>query len=399
MAHIDTNKKTNCCGCAACVDACPKQCIRMIEDKEGFRYPQINKDNCIDCGRCLAVCPFENADKLKNKVQDDESFAFVAEDVELIKSSSSSGAFSVIVDEFANKNHENYCVFGAAFDGTDVVHMCAEDCETAKLFRKSKYVQSKTDGAFEEVRTKLLNGKAVLFSGTPCQVAALKAFLGKPYDKLLTVDIVCHGVPNQKTFSDYLDELSKLHGEKVTGACFRIKKDFDSANPNPRTVNITFESGKVINLDISQCEYLYGFHTGLYMRPSCHFCRYAAPERPADITLADYWGIEKIHPELQSKKGVSLVRFNTHAGKKFANALKKNGRFLETSYEFACRENFQLLYPAAPSKKHTDFALLRRKGVSVVDAVNICKKPDNFLQKVRHKLEMMNYKRKVKSTK
>lgn len=399
MAHINTYKKEDCCGCFACVDACPKKCITVAEDGEGFRYPVIDKKSCVDCGKCLSVCPFENSKKVKNELDNDESFAFVAKDDELIKSSSSSGAFWVIVEEFITKNQDNFAVFGAAFDGVDVVHMCAEDIETAQRFKKSKYVQSKTDGVFEAVKEKLKNGKSVLFSGTPCQVGALKAFLGQPYEKLLTVDIVCHGVPNQKTFSDYLDDLEKAHEEKVKSVCFRIKKDFDTENPNPRTVDITFESGNVINLDIQHCEYLYGFHAGLYMRPSCYFCRYATPERPADITLADFWGIEKLYPQMQSKKGVSLVRFNTQKGKIYVDALKQQGDITEASYKFACKENHQLLFPSIPSSKRTDFIILRRKRKTVTEAVNICKKPVGIVKKVRHKLESMYYNQKVKKIK
>ena len=394
MAQINVGKKESCCGCSACVDACPKSCIQMKEDKEGFRYPVVNKTMCVDCGKCLSVCPFENSEKQKNKINDDEAFAFVASDTELIKSSSSSGAFSIIVEGFTDLNRD-FCVFGAAFDGVKVLHMCAEDIDAVKKFKKSKYVQSNTEGIFKLVKLKLENNKAVLFSGTPCQVAALKAFLGKPYDKLLTVDIVCHGVPNQRIFDDYLDELSRLQADRVSAVCFRVKKDFD-ADPNPRTVDVTFESGKILNLDIAHCEYLYGFHTGLYMRPSCYYCKYATPNRPGDITLADYWGIEKIYPNLKSKKGVSLVRFNTEKGKRYFEFLKQSGICLKTQYNFACRENHQLSFPSIPSSKRTDFIKLRRKGLSVIESVSICKKPDGILKKVRHKMESIHYNRTVK---
>ena len=216
-------------------------------------------------------------------------------------------------------------------------------------------------------------------------VAGLKAFLGKEYEKLLTVDIVCHGVPNQEIFSSYLEELTQKYKSKVQRVEFRIKKELDNGEVNPRTVNVCFENGETVNLDIPHCEYLYGFHTGMYFRPSCETCRFAESNRPADITLGDYWGIEKLYPELQSKKGVSLIRFNTEKGKFILPVLQK-GKLLETSYAFACRENDQLLYPAKPHRNRRKFFRLRRKGIPVSACVNICKKPDNFIQKVYHKL-------------
>lgn len=396
MANIKIKNKENCCGCSACVDACSKQCIHMIEDKEGFSYPIIDEKMCIDCGRCVACCPFQNDAKLKNKLDDDISYAFVSNDIELIKSSSSSGAFWVIVENFVTRNKENFCVFGAAFEGIDVKHICAEDVKSATRLKKSKYVQSNTVGIYKSVRSKLEEGKAVLFSGTPCQVAALKAYLFKPYTNLLTVDIVCHGVPSQKTFSDYLNELSTKYSDEVSAVSFRGKNDFYTDKPNSRTVDVTFNKGNTINFDIVHCEYLYGFHTGLYMRPSCYYCKYASSNRPGDITLADYWGIEKKYPELQSNKGVSLVRFNTEKGRSYLEALKSSGIALETSYNFACKENHQLSYPSIPSSKRTDFIKMRRKGVTVTEAVNICKSRDGFAKKVIHKLESLNYNYKIK---
>ncbi len=383
--RIDCKQKENCCGCSACADACPKQCIKLTQDKDGFRYPEIDLNACVDCGKCLSVCPFHNADRLKETVNNDECFAFVAKDTELIKQSSSGGAFWTIAEAFAEK-YGSISIAGAAFDGLNVIHTVVDDIKDASRFKKSKYVQSCADGVYKSVKERLDSGRAVLFSGTPCMVAGLKAFLSKPYDNLLTVDIVCHGVPSQTTFDGYLSELSNAEGFEVDSFTFRIKKNFDSEGVNPRTVDIHFKSGTTHNYDISQCEYLYGFHTGLYFRPSCHNCRFTTPERPGDITLGDFWGIEKEFSELQSKKGVSLVRFNTDYGKEFLQSLMQRGNVYEASYAFACRENDQLLTPSKLHRNREKFIRLRRKGFSVTEAVNVCKKPDNVIQKVFRKL-------------
>lgn len=378
-------KKQDCCGCSVCVDSCPKHCITMVEDKEGFLYPQINTNECLNCGKCKTVCPIIQAERLKINNQDDIAYAFVTRDSESLQASSSGGAFSAIMDAFIGKYKDNYCIVGAAFDGTKVVHKCVENREAANAFRKSKYVQSKAVGIYQKVKECLLRGEAVLFSGTPCMVAGLKAFLGKDYEKLLTVDIICHGVPNQAIFSSYLDDLSREYGERVQRVDFRIKKGLTNGTINPRTINVTFESGEIINLDISECEYLYGFHTGLYFRPACANCPFASSNRPADITLGDYWGIEKLYPMYQSNKGVSLIRFNTKKGGFILSDLMK-GRLLSTSYAFACHENEQLLRPSKVHRNREKFFRLMRKGVSVSKAVDICKKPDNLIQKIYHKL-------------
>ncbi len=387
MKHIDTTIKNNCCGCGACAEACPKKCISISEDVNGFLYPVIQADVCVNCSKCVSVCPFLNAETTKNQSDDLLAYAFVSHDDELIRTSSSSGAFSVIANELAKNNKDNFCIVGAAFNGINVVHICAEDLNGIKALKKSKYVQSDTRDIWLKIKEKLENGKSVLFSGTPCQVAALKTFLGKDYENLLTIDIVCHGVPNQKIFSDYISELSQINNKNIQSAEFRVKRNFDTQNPNPRTLSVNFENGETLNMDIEHSEYLYGFHTGMYMRPSCYSCKFSTPERVGDITLADYWGIEKLHPELQSKRGVSLVRFNTEKGKKYAEVLSENGKMIETQYEFACKENYQLLKPSTQHRNYDKFFKLRRKGLSVMDAVNVCKRPDTIFAKVVRKLK------------
>lgn len=385
MPFVSIKEVKECCGCSACADACPVNCIKMVENDEFFIHPKIVEDNCINCGKCLSVCPATHFDKTKNTVNDDDAYAFVSKDTELIKSSSSGGAFSVIMDAFVDKNND-FSIAGAAFSGTDVIHMCVNTRKDAEIFKKSKYVQSYGKGIYKNVKSELENGKQVLFSGTPCMVAALKNYLGKAYEGLITVDVVCHGVPSNYVFSEYLNELELKNKSKITAVSFRIKKNFDSDSPNPRTMDVCFENGNKLNMDISQSEYLYGFHHNLFFRSSCSHCKFACPERQGDITLGDYWGIEKINKELQSKKGVSLVRFNTDKGKEYLEFLKKSGNVYHTSYSFACDENYQLRKPSQDHRNRERFFKLLRKGCSVSDAVNICKKPDTLIKKIIRKV-------------
>lgn len=386
MGFVKLSSAADCCGCSACADICPVGCIKMVPDDEHFLYPQVDEKCCINCGKCQNVCPVINSDKLKLSVSDDKAYAFVSGDVELIKGSSSGGAFSVIMDSFSD-TEEEYAMFGSAFDGTEVVHKSVNSREKADIFRKSKYVQSDARGTYKKVKADLEEGKKVLFSGTPCMVAALKGFLGKEYDKLLTVDIVCHGVPCQYVFSKYLDELSEKYNNGVDSVTFKIKTGFEADTPNPRTADFCFENGQKINLDISQSEYLYGFYHSMFLRPSCYKCKFATPERPGDITLGDYWGIEKIKDNLNSKKGVSLVRFNTDKGKLYSESLNEAGEVYETSYAFACDENYQLRKPAKPHRNRDRFFALLNKNGSVIESVNICKKPDTIIRKVLRKIK------------
>ena len=387
MPHITLKNKQNCCGCSACADACPTQCIKMKPDREGFLYPQVSEENCLSCGKCLTVCPIANAERAKNPPYDDEAYAFVASETDLVQASSSGGAFSAIAEGFVARYPDCFFLVGAAFEGTRLCHIITNDLQEAQRLKKSKYLQSDARGIYRAVKERLDAGAAVLFSGTPCMVAALKTFLGKNYEKLLTVDIVCHGVPNQEIFNDYLADLEKKHGARVTSVTFRVKKDFDTERPNSRTAIFTLEGKPALHLDIPGCEYLYGFHTGLFFRPSCETCPFTSTERPGDITLGDFWGIEKRHPEFSSAKGVSLIHFNTEKGKALLTSLGGYGSLTVLPWAFACAENDQLTKPSVPHRNRGKFFRLRSKGHSFTEAAVACKKPDNLVERVLHKLQ------------
>lgn len=392
MNCVDIMEKNDCCGCGACADICPKSCIQMQPDVDGFLYPTVDGDLCVLCGRCKSVCPILGADTVKNTVYDAVAFAYVASNDEFVRFGSSGGAFSLIMDAFSGIGGE-FAIIGAAMEGTEVRHTVFRDRKEADALRKSKYVQSHTMGIFRKVAQLLKKNTRVLFSGTPCQVAALKQYLGHDDMNLLTVDIVCHGVPNQTLFDEYVKELEIQHKAKVVSAEFRYKRDFDKEKPNPRALKLSFDDGSCINYTMAESEFLYAYYTGLLYRPSCEACRFACLSRPGDVTLGDYWGIEKIHPELNSLRGVSLIHFNTKKGKFLIPYFEESGTFLKTDWNFACAENNQLTSPAVPHRNRDKFFQQRLRGISFCENVIICKKPDTILQKIVRKLRSFLLKR------
>ena len=390
MSHIKIYDEALCCGCSACHDACVVGAIKMNENERGFRFPQVAEEICVDCGRCISSCPVKNSEKLKHGIIDNDAVAFVAHDEDLIKGSSSGGAFSKIAEVFAKNHSDAYLIVGATVENKRVVHICIDDICQIEQLRKSKYVQSNADGAYRAAKRALTSGRAVLFSGTPCMVAALRSYLGKDYEKLLTVDIICHGVPSQRTFDTYLEDLASKLGVEISDFSFRAKRGWDHESVNPRTVDIVLANGKTLNLDISECEYLYGFHAGLYFRESCYECRFASSPRPSDITLGDFWGIEKEIPSLNSKRGVSLVRANTELGKKYTDLLSEHGDTYQMSYDFACSENDQLRAPSRAHRNRDRFFKMMRNGTAFIAAVQRCKRPPRFHEKVLYKITLMS---------
>ena len=194
--------KALCCGCGACSQICPKHCIVMSQDEEGFLYPSVNKETCVDCGLCEKVCPVINQRTPHNKVQ--QTYAAINMTESIRMSSSSGGVFRAIADIVIQ---DNGVVFGARFDDDwSIIHDCTETLDGLAAFQGSKYVQSKIGDCYQRAKTYLDQGRKVLFSGTPCQIVGLNLFLRKPYSNLITVDLICHGVPSPRVWNEYLKE-------------------------------------------------------------------------------------------------------------------------------------------------------------------------------------------------
>lgn len=312
--------KKDCCGCHACAISCPKGCITMQRDAEGFWYPRVDEGACIKCGLCEKVCPVLNAVPADDSAQP-EAFAAINPEEQVRLESSSGGVFSALANRVLE---EDGVVFGAAWteDFREVRHIGVESvAELAKL-RGSKYVQSTLGASYLQVKKHLEEGRKVLFSGTPCQAEGLKTFLRKDYDNLLCVDIVCHGVPAPAVWQRYLEECEKTAGAPVQSVQFRSK----DTGWQSSTVKLAFQNGHKQAKLISQDFFVNAFLRNACLRPSCHDCRFKKLNRVSDLTLADFWGIEDIYPEMDDNKGTSLVLAHSEKGRKALSELGLNLR-------------------------------------------------------------------------
>ena len=331
---ITENLKQNnlkCCGCTACYAVCPKNAITMQADSEGFKYPVIDKDKCIDCGLCCKVCPLDI--KLEKTEDKQIAVACTAKDENFTKQSSSGGVFAILANIFIKKQA---VIYGAAFDDDwNVKHIRVNQKEDLKKLYTSKYVQSDMTDNFKFVKADLDSGKEVLFAGTPCQVSGLKSYLGKDYDNLTTVDFICHGVPSPLVWKSYINEKVESLKSKITDISFRNKKDgwknyyFMVKTSNG---NINYEkAGDNI--------YMNGFSKDLYLRPSCYDCKFKTLNRASDITLADFWGIDKVLPEMYDKKGVSLCWTSSEKGSEILAEVLKQTVYKKVDLQEAVRHN------------------------------------------------------------
>lgn len=314
---IKITRPENCCGCSACAQRCPKQCITMEEDPEGFLYPRIDLSKCIDCKLCEKVCPIINPNEDKQPL---EVYATINPDEETRKQSSSGGVFTLFATRIIQ---ENGVVFGARFDENgEVKHDYTETLEGLAVFRGSKYVQSRIGNTYQKAESFLKSGKKVLFSGTPCQIAGLKRFLKKDYDNLITVDFICHGVPSPKIWRNYLKATcNQLAGGKdyeIKAINFRNKDKGWKKYNFSLSLNIKDEANgkryKEFCEPAGNNAYMKGFLGDLYLRPSCHYCAVKSGKSGSDITIADHWGVQKQNPSLDDGKGVSLAFYNTPKG-------------------------------------------------------------------------------------
>ena len=360
MIHIQD--KHNCCGCAACVQACPKQCISFNEDEQGFRYPLVDESLCIDCGLCEKVCPVINqADERKPL----KVFAAQNPNEEIRLKSSSGGIFTMLAEAVID---EGGVVFGAQFDNNwEVEHVFVETKEGLEAFRGSKYLQSRTGETYKQAQDFLKVGRKVLYSGTSCQIAGLKKFLRKEYKNLITVDVVCHGVPSPLVWRTYLDDFKKCPkgttGKNsvcsslnempvITGISFRDKstgwkkygfvlrgKSASQADKNTvlSSVNTGEKHDVLLHETFDKNLFMQFFLKNLCLRPSCSACPAKSGKCGSDITLADFWGISCFYPEFDDDKGTSLVLLGTGKGKRIFDKMKMNT--IETSYEEGLSHN------------------------------------------------------------
>jgi len=315
---ISIDNKKDCCGCTACVSTCPKNAISLIEDDQGFTYPHVNQSFCVNCGLCDKVCPVLNSEKRNKDYK--KIYALRLKDESILQKSSSGGAFYAIASYVIQ--NLNGIVFGVKYDEKmEVRHAYTETLDGLKDFQGSKYVQSNIKGIYEQVRSFLCIGRNVLFTGTPCQVMALKLFLKIEYENLICVDNICHSVPSPRIFKEYLEMVNSAYKGDVVKIDMRNKKK--GWSHAFYYYYYYFSDGTSLGDDKLKFEH-WGklFFSGLITRPSCNACRFTSYRRAGDITVADFWDDSLKRPEAYSPKGTSLLIVSTDKGEKILRAIE-----------------------------------------------------------------------------
>ena len=398
---INIKDKHNCCGCSACVQACPQKCIKFDEDKQGFRYPIVNKEECIDCGFCEKVCPVINQNESNKPIK---VYAAINPNEGVRMKSSSGGIFTILAENIID---EGGVVFGARFDENwEVMHDFTETKDGLELFRGSKYVQSRIGETYKQAKEFLKNGRKVLFSGTSCQIAGLNKYLRKEYDNLLTIDVVCHGVPSPLVWREYLQQLIKhpkgVAGKNsvllslkekfvITGISFRDKstgwKKFgfvvrgSSASKAEQNSVLSSDNSIIFHEIYDRNLFMQLFLKNLCLRPSCYKCAAKSGKSGSDLTIADFWGIANHYSEWDDDKGTSLILINNSNGAEYFKNL--DVKIEETTYEQAFAGNRSLEYSVTESKYVLSFwKTFYKKGVlGCVDVLNSMK--PSYLQRLK----------------
>ena len=324
-----------CTGCGACEQVCPTKAISMKPvNEEGFLESVTDFEKCIDCNQCRMTCP----QNIKAKLNVPQlNLAVRDKDDEELKVSASGGAFAAAARVILSQGG---VVVGAAYnDDMTVSHHIVDNLKDLPQLQSSKYVQSNTAGTFKEVKKLLREGKTVLYSGTPCQIAGLKGFLRKDYDNLYTMDVICHGVASPKLFAKYLEWLGGKMGGKIIYYDFRDKST--GWGLDYMTMTKTKTKTKPCSLD----PYYHHFLAGDTYRECCYHCLYSQKERVSDITIGDYWGIEKEHPSFYSTKGVSCLLVNTDKGTRLWNMISPEFVSLESTFDKIANANHNLKHP------------------------------------------------------
>lgn len=390
---IKIEDKSKCCGCSACVQKCPKQCISMQIDDEGFYYPIVDLSSCIDCGLCEKVCPVINKFDDRKPV---ECYAAKGRNPDVVKRSSSAGIFYLLAEKtIQNKG----VIFGARFnDSWDVVHSWTDTIEGIKPFMSSKYVQSQIGDSYKQAEAFLKDGREVLFSGTPCQISGLRHYLRKEYDNLLCVDVICHGSPSPGVWREYLKNEISPKGRKNTvsssiysplsegdalqikGISFRDKrlgwKKYSfvllSSQGDCRSEENSVSSSykPIVRQKHYYNLYMQTFLKNLTLRHSCFACPARKGKSGCDILLGDYWGIARYYPGFFDKNGVSMALAYTDKGKCLLESLDLETLVIKYS-ETSGNSNIEVDEPY-PADRDVFFRDFRSQGVEAMKIY--CKK-------------------------
>lgn len=314
---IEIRDKKDCCGCHACGDVCHAQAISFKPDNEGFWYPHVDKDQCTDCHLCEKICPTININALKhNDWTEPKVFGGYNKDIVIRFDSTSGGLFSLLAQAMYKKNgYVSGAIYNEEFK---VYNFISNDKKDLKRLRSSKYVQSNAEGLYKRIKQLLVAGEKVLACGSPCQMTALKSYLRKDYDNLITVDFLCRATNSPKVFEKYKASLEAQYGSKIV----YIKDKNKDHGWHSLARKITFENGQVYYGEGHEDDYRRGYHDNVFERPSCYECKFKGFPRISDITLGDFWGIDKVDPSLEQNLGTSLIMINSKKGLDYFETIK-----------------------------------------------------------------------------
>lgn len=337
---IQIVEKSKCCGCWACSNICPQECIAMKEDSEGFRYPSVNNDLCIKCGLCIKVCP-----QLQKNDSDQKPLSFIIQqrDSDILRHSTSGGFFSAISKYAIEKNG---VVFGAAFnEEMELCHQYSETLDGCKKFRGSKYVQSIIGNSYKTAKDFLEKGRIVVFSGTPCQIAGLYSYLrNKEYQNLITVDLVCHGVPSPLLLKKYFSYHSTRSNSKIINYLSRDKYygyNYSTATIQFEDPNIQYHKGMEADIMLRL------YFKNICSRPSCYSCHFKTLHRVSDFTIFDCWGAPSTS-KLFNKKGATNVFIHTEKGIDVFKAIKNSFIYISSNLEKTIKSDGDMILSSVP---------------------------------------------------
>lgn len=359
--------KKECCGCGACQAVCPRNAIEMVEDEYGFIYPKINESKCVNCDLCKKTCAYMNPKRMND---DKTVYVAASKNDENLKKSASGGVFFELANSII---FDDGIVYGVSMefenDKLTPKHIRVDNQEDLKKLQGSKYVQSECGNIYKSVKKDLIEGRKILFSGTPCQIEGLKSFLQyKEYENLFLVDIICHGVPSRKMFQDYINNFEVKNNCKVKEFYFRDKEKGWGL-----FFKIIYEKNgkieKIVKPSYESSFYQLFLDSSIY-RENCYECPYAIENRNSDLTIGDFWGINQEYPDINinSTKGVSCIIANTIKG---INVIEKYGSNLfnmNSEFEKVAKHNHQLNNPSKlPRERKKLLSLYKKKGYAILE--------------------------------